>query len=182
MFSELAAFQVESCKEDHLIVAAEMELIECARLQLPDRPIDLRPDEYRFMVPLSMAVILKGATIPFVWTGSGCINSCQLCLPRRQFGRFLKLKVAVLIEITRIVFSLTMFSCHKSISMKFDINRSLIIFMQQPIVQSFFDPDTDTVTHVVSDPVTLSAAIIDSVMDYDPKSGRTSHASAKKGH
>lgn len=50
--------------------------------------------------------------------------------------------------------------------------------MQTPIIQSFFDPDTFTVTHIVSDPVTLRAAIIDSVLDFDPKSGRTSHASA----
>lgn len=52
--------------------------------------------------------------------------------------------------------------------------------MQKPTIQSFFDPDTFTVTHVVSDPVRKRAAIIDSVLDYDPKSGRTSHASAGK--
>ena len=50
--------------------------------------------------------------------------------------------------------------------------------MQTPTIQSFFDPSTFTVTHVVSDPVSQRAAIIDSVLDYDPKSGRTSHASA----
>ena len=49
-----------------------------------------------------------------------------------------------------------------------------------PTIESFFDPDTFTVTHVVSDPVTRRAAIIDSVRDYDPKSGRTSNASADK--
>jgi glyoxylase-like metal-dependent hydrolase (beta-lactamase superfamily II) len=52
--------------------------------------------------------------------------------------------------------------------------------MQEPTIQSFFDPDTSTVTHVVSDPQTLRAAIIDSVLDYDPKSGRTSYASADR--
>jgi glyoxylase-like metal-dependent hydrolase (beta-lactamase superfamily II) len=52
--------------------------------------------------------------------------------------------------------------------------------MQKVTIQSFFDPDTFTVTHVVSDPVRKRAAIIDSVLDYDPKSGRTSHASADK--
>ena len=52
--------------------------------------------------------------------------------------------------------------------------------MQEASIKSFFDPHTFTVTHVVSDPVTLHAAIIDSVLDYDPKSGRTSHTSAKK--
>lgn len=52
--------------------------------------------------------------------------------------------------------------------------------MQQPIIHSFFDPDTSTVTHVVSDPDTRCAAIIDSVLDFDPKSGRISHASADR--
>lgn len=52
--------------------------------------------------------------------------------------------------------------------------------MQQPVIQAFYDPDTSTVTHVVADPVQLRAAILDSVLDYDPKSGRTSHANADK--
>mgnify|MGYP005826428109 CR=1 FL=1 len=47
-------------------------------------------------------------------------------------------------------------------------------------VRSFFDPDTFTVTHVVSDPATARAAIIDSVLDFDPASGRTSTASADR--
>lgn len=50
--------------------------------------------------------------------------------------------------------------------------------MANPQIKSFFDPATFTVTHVVSDPVSARAAIIDSVLDYDPKSGRTSRASA----
>ncbi len=52
--------------------------------------------------------------------------------------------------------------------------------MSTPTIQSFFDPATFTVSHVVSDPLTSRAAIIDSVLDYDPKSGRTSHASADR--
>jgi glyoxylase-like metal-dependent hydrolase (beta-lactamase superfamily II) len=52
--------------------------------------------------------------------------------------------------------------------------------MQKPDIQSFFDPATFTVTHIVSDPGSRRAAVIDSVLDYDPKSGRTSHASADK--
>ena len=52
--------------------------------------------------------------------------------------------------------------------------------MQAATVQSFFDPATFTVTHLVSDPVTRRAAIIDSVLDYDPKSGRTTHTSADR--
>lgn len=45
-------------------------------------------------------------------------------------------------------------------------------------IQSFFDPATFTVTHIVSCPKTQRAAVIDSVLDYDPKSGRSSRASA----
>lgn len=52
--------------------------------------------------------------------------------------------------------------------------------MLTPKIQSFFDPATFTVTHVLSDAATRCAAIIDSVLDYDPKSGRTSHASADR--
>lgn len=44
----------------------------------------------------------------------------------------------------------------------------------KPIVKSFFDEATYTATHVVHDPATLKAAIIDSVMDFDQASGRTS--------
>ncbi len=46
------------------------------------------------------------------------------------------------------------------------------------IVHSVFDEVTFTATHVVSDLATHKAAIIDSVLDFDPASGRTSHASA----
>ena len=45
-------------------------------------------------------------------------------------------------------------------------------------VRSFFDEATFTVTHVLSDPATGRAAIIDSVLDFDPASGRTSTTSA----
>ncbi len=50
--------------------------------------------------------------------------------------------------------------------------------MTSPDIKSFFDPATFTVTHIVSDPATRRAAVIDSVLDYDPKSGRTSRNSA----
>ena len=52
--------------------------------------------------------------------------------------------------------------------------------MQTPVIESFFDPDTSTVTHLVSDPATRRAAIIDSVLDYDPKAGRTAQHSADR--
>lgn len=50
----------------------------------------------------------------------------------------------------------------------------------QPKVHSFFDPHTYTVTHVVADPETHAAAIIDSVLDYDLVTGKISHESADK--
>ena len=50
--------------------------------------------------------------------------------------------------------------------------------MIEPSIKSFFDAVTFTATHVVSCPATGEAAVIDSVLDYDPKSGRTSSESA----
>jgi glyoxylase-like metal-dependent hydrolase (beta-lactamase superfamily II) len=47
-------------------------------------------------------------------------------------------------------------------------------------VESFFDPDTFTLTHLVSDPETGACALIDPVLDFDPKSGRTATTSAVK--
>lgn len=47
-----------------------------------------------------------------------------------------------------------------------------------PEVKSFFDPATSTFTHVVFDAPGGAAAVIDSVLDYDPKSGRTTTRSA----
>ena len=49
-----------------------------------------------------------------------------------------------------------------------------------PQVVSLFDEATFTATHIVFDPATKRAAIIDSVLDFDPASGRTSHGSAEK--
>ncbi len=43
-----------------------------------------------------------------------------------------------------------------------------------PIVRAFFDEATFTASYVVHDPQTLTAAIIDSVLDFDQPSGRTS--------
>lgn len=47
------------------------------------------------------------------------------------------------------------------------------------VIKAFFDPPTFTVTYVVHDPETGKAAIIDSVLDYDPASGRTGFVSAR---
>lgn len=45
---------------------------------------------------------------------------------------------------------------------------------QNPEVRGFFDPATHTVTYLVSDPATRTAAIIDPVLDYDAAAARTS--------
>jgi glyoxylase-like metal-dependent hydrolase (beta-lactamase superfamily II) len=41
----------------------------------------------------------------------------------------------------------------------------------QPAIRTFFDEATNTFSYVVADPATKRAAIIDPVLDYDPKSG-----------
>jgi glyoxylase-like metal-dependent hydrolase (beta-lactamase superfamily II) len=48
----------------------------------------------------------------------------------------------------------------------------------KPVVQAFFDEATYTYSYVVSDPATRQCALVDSVLDYDPAAGRTSHQSA----
>lgn len=50
--------------------------------------------------------------------------------------------------------------------------------LASPYVHGMFDPATWTVTYVVHNGPGSACAIIDSVLDYDPKSGRTRHASA----
>jgi glyoxylase-like metal-dependent hydrolase (beta-lactamase superfamily II) len=49
-----------------------------------------------------------------------------------------------------------------------------------PLVHGIFDPATWTVTYVVYERAGSECAIVDPVLDYDPKSGRTSHTSADK--
>jgi glyoxylase-like metal-dependent hydrolase (beta-lactamase superfamily II) len=49
-----------------------------------------------------------------------------------------------------------------------------------PHVQTYFDETTHTATHVVYDLATRRAAIIDSVLDFDPAAGRASTASADR--
>ena len=49
---------------------------------------------------------------------------------------------------------------------------------QRPSIAGFFDEATNTITYVVHDPATKKAAIIDSVLDFDAASGRTSDRSA----
>jgi len=49
-----------------------------------------------------------------------------------------------------------------------------------PQIHGIFDPRTWTVTYVVYEAPGSACAIIDPVLDYDPKSGRTSHTTADK--
>jgi len=50
--------------------------------------------------------------------------------------------------------------------------------MSNPEVIAFFDEPTFTVSYVVTDPETKTCAVVDSVLDYDPASGRTKTESA----
>lgn len=50
----------------------------------------------------------------------------------------------------------------------------------RPDVAAFLHADSNTWTYLVSDPATRQAALIDPVLDYDPKSGRTSDRAASE--
>lgn len=50
----------------------------------------------------------------------------------------------------------------------------------RPVIRTFFDEPTFTATHVIHDPATGRAAIIDPVMDFDQAAGRIGHASADR--
>lgn len=47
-------------------------------------------------------------------------------------------------------------------------------------VEGYFDPNTWTVSYLVLDRETKQCALVDSVLDYDPKSGRTGHHAADR--
>jgi glyoxylase-like metal-dependent hydrolase (beta-lactamase superfamily II) len=49
----------------------------------------------------------------------------------------------------------------------------------EPAISAFFDEPTNTFSYLVSDPATKRAAIIDPVLDYDPKSGEVDHRSVE---
>ncbi len=51
---------------------------------------------------------------------------------------------------------------------------------KQPMVESFLDPDTETFSYVVYDHEDGHAAVIDPVLDYDPKAGQTSTVGAQR--
>ncbi len=51
---------------------------------------------------------------------------------------------------------------------------------KRPSIAGFFDEATNTISYVVHDPATRQAAVIDSVLDYEAASGRTSFGSADR--
>jgi glyoxylase-like metal-dependent hydrolase (beta-lactamase superfamily II) len=59
------------------------------------------------------------------------------------------------------------------------ISNELEVVMR-PFVEPFFDSATSTFSYVVHSGDGTDCAIVDSVLDYDPKSGRTSRASADR--
>ena len=48
----------------------------------------------------------------------------------------------------------------------------------KPEIKGFFDPDTNTISYCVKDPLSNACALYDSVLDFDFSSGRTSKKSA----
>lgn len=52
--------------------------------------------------------------------------------------------------------------------------------MTAPNVTAFFDEPTNTISYVVADPTSKACAVIDSLLDYDAASGRTSTESANR--
>lgn len=60
------------------------------------------------------------------------------------------------------------------------IEQTLTGRSRAPAVKTFFDEATFTATHLVYDPETGAAAVVDSVMDFDQAAGRTSFDSADK--
>lgn len=49
-----------------------------------------------------------------------------------------------------------------------------------PVVEGFFDDASNTISYIVKDPTSKSCALIDSVLDFDMASGRTSFEQADK--
>jgi glyoxylase-like metal-dependent hydrolase (beta-lactamase superfamily II) len=48
-----------------------------------------------------------------------------------------------------------------------------------PVIRAFFDEPTNTVSYLVSDPVTRRAAVVDPVLDFDHRTGKASARSAE---
>jgi glyoxylase-like metal-dependent hydrolase (beta-lactamase superfamily II) len=46
------------------------------------------------------------------------------------------------------------------------------VMLHKPIIRTFFDEPTNTVSYIVADPDTKKAAVIDPVLDYEPSAGQ----------
>ncbi len=60
------------------------------------------------------------------------------------------------------------------------VRRTLAGELPRPTVRAFFDEETSTASYVVHDPASGRAAILDSVLDFDPASGTLAYHSARK--
>lgn len=60
------------------------------------------------------------------------------------------------------------------------VDRARLDKTLRPSIAGFFDEATNTVSYVVHDPQTREAAVIDSVLDFEAASGRTSNGSADR--
>lgn len=60
------------------------------------------------------------------------------------------------------------------------VERALRGEIRVPVVKTFFEEPSFTASHVVHDPETRIAAIVDSVMDFDQAAGRTSFETAER--
>jgi glyoxylase-like metal-dependent hydrolase (beta-lactamase superfamily II) len=60
-----------------------------------------------------------------------------------------------------------------------DVLEPVAVSFGVPQVETFFDPATNTATYLLSDPVSGAAAIIDPVLDYEPKGAVLSHRRAR---
>ena len=49
-----------------------------------------------------------------------------------------------------------------------------------PIIEAFFDEPTNTVSYLIVDPASGTAAVVDPVLDYDPGSGSVDTSSAQR--
>ena len=67
---------------------------------------------------------------------------------------------------------------HLRISRTSRSSRTTIV--KNPEIKAYFDAATNTISYLVSDPDTGSAAIIDPALDYDHKSGRLGATSARR--
>ena len=52
--------------------------------------------------------------------------------------------------------------------------------MTQPFIEAFFDEPTNTISYLVGDPATRTAAVIDPVLDFDLASGLADTSSAER--